>query len=106
VNGYFLNGHLVLWPPVEKVLKNPDYAEYKVVFTGHSLGGALAALAAARTAKQGLRPGDKITMYTYGQPRVGDAQFATNFDAMIKDSAIAPSPAMKPIGPSLLRPGS
>ncbi|PIO60570.1 triacylglycerol lipase, partial [Teladorsagia circumcincta] len=62
------------------------FKDYKVVFTGHSLGGALAALAAARTAKQGLRPGEKITMYTYGEPRVGDAQFATNFDTMIKDS--------------------
>ncbi|VDM83564.1 unnamed protein product [Strongylus vulgaris] len=53
VNRYFLNGHLVLWPPVEKVLKDPKYAGYKLMFTGHSLGGALAALAAARTAKQG-----------------------------------------------------
>ncbi|VDO31915.1 unnamed protein product [Haemonchus placei] len=86
VNEYFLNGHLVLWPSVEEVLKDPKYAGYKTVFTGHSLGGALAALAAARTAKQGFRTGDQITMYTYGEPRVGDAQFATNFDAMIKDS--------------------
>ncbi|KAK6054041.1 triacylglycerol lipase, partial [Cooperia oncophora] len=80
-----LHGHDVLWPPVEQVLKDPKYADYKVVFTGHSLGGALAALAAARTAKEGLRPGDKITIYTFGEPRVGTAQFAMNFDALIKD---------------------
>ncbi|KAK5986358.1 Triacylglycerol lipase [Trichostrongylus colubriformis] len=86
VNGYFLNGHLVLWPPVEKVLTDPKYADYKAVFTGHSLGGALATLAAARTAKQGLRTSERITVYTYGEPRVGDAQFATNYDSMIKDS--------------------
>ncbi|KIH47439.1 hypothetical protein ANCDUO_22501, partial [Ancylostoma duodenale] len=49
---YFKNGHNVLWPQVEQVLTNPKYANYKATFTGHSLGGALAALAAARTAKQ------------------------------------------------------
>ncbi|KAK5972857.1 Triacylglycerol lipase [Trichostrongylus colubriformis] len=86
VNRYFLNGHLVLWPPVERVLTDPKYADYKTVFTGHSLGGALATLAAARAAKQGLRTRENITVYTYGEPRVGDAQFATNYDSMIKDS--------------------
>ncbi|ETN79016.1 triacylglycerol lipase [Necator americanus] len=86
VNRYFMNGHLVLWPQVEQALQDPKYANYKVLFTGHSLGGALAALAAARTAKQGFRRGDQITIYTFGEPRVGDATFAANFDSMIKDS--------------------
>ncbi|VDO78638.1 unnamed protein product [Heligmosomoides polygyrus] len=86
VNRYFMNGHLVLWPEVEKTLNNPKYAGYKLIFTGHSLGGALAALAAARTVKQGLRPGDQVTMYTFGEPRVGDITFARNFDSMIKNS--------------------
>ncbi|VDL85693.1 unnamed protein product, partial [Nippostrongylus brasiliensis] len=57
-----------------------------ITLTGHSLGGALAALAAARIAKQGFRSGDQITMYTFGEPRVGDLTFATNFDSMIKNS--------------------
>ena len=40
--------------------------------TGHSLGGALAALASAR-----LRPSDRIAAcYTFGCPRVGDTEFA------------------------------
>ncbi len=40
--------------------------------TGHSLGGALAAIASAR-----LRPSDRIAAcYTFGCPRVGDAEFA------------------------------
>ncbi|CAJ0589454.1 unnamed protein product [Cylicocyclus nassatus] len=86
VNRYFLNGHRVLWPTIENTLKDPKYAGYKLIFTGHSLGGALAALAAARTAKEGYRPGNEITIYTFGEPRVGDVTFAENFDKMIPDS--------------------
>ncbi|VDL63874.1 unnamed protein product [Nippostrongylus brasiliensis] len=34
----------------------------------------------------GFRPGDQITMYTFGEPRVGDLTFASTFDSMIKNS--------------------
>ncbi|EPB72788.1 triacylglycerol lipase [Ancylostoma ceylanicum] len=86
VNRYFKNGHEVLWPQVEQALTDPKYANYKATFTGHSLGGALAALAAARTAKQGYRRSDQIMIYTFGEPRVGDETFASNFDALIPNS--------------------
>ncbi|EYC43147.1 hypothetical protein Y032_0502g2632 [Ancylostoma ceylanicum] len=86
VNRYFKNGHEVLWPHVEQALTNPKYANYKTTFTGHSLGGALAALAAVRTAKQGYRKRNQITIYTFGEPRVGDKTFATNFDALVPNS--------------------
>ncbi|KAJ1357831.1 hypothetical protein KIN20_016080 [Parelaphostrongylus tenuis] len=86
VNRYFMNGHLALWGMVEQVLRDPKYADYRISFTGHSLGGALAALAAARTAKQGYRAGEQLTIYTFGEPRVGDANFASNFDSMISNS--------------------
>ncbi len=47
--------------------------------TGHSLGGALAVLATARLrTMQNLQTVNGL--YTYGQPRVGDAQFCTSFD--------------------------
>jgi hypothetical protein len=49
---------------------------------GHSLGGALAQLAAhdiARGAQvQGLRP--KVTCYTFGSPRVGNHAFAREYN--------------------------
>uniref|UniRef100_A0A0K0DG85 Lipase_3 domain-containing protein n=1 Tax=Angiostrongylus cantonensis TaxID=6313 RepID=A0A0K0DG85_ANGCA len=86
VNRYFMNGHLALWSMVEQVLRDPKYAGYRVTFTGHSLGGALAALAAARTAKQGYRTGGQLSIYTFGEPRVGDANFALNFDNLITNS--------------------
>jgi len=49
--------------------------------TGHSLGGALATLAVDRLTEKGL---EVSGMYTFGQPRVGDRQFADNFDSKMK----------------------
>ncbi|KAH7033437.1 lipase [Microdochium trichocladiopsis] len=51
------------------VAANPTY---KVVFTGHSLGGAVATLATARARKLGF----SIDLYNYGSPRVGNQAFA------------------------------
>ncbi|KAK2604747.1 hypothetical protein N8I77_007648 [Diaporthe amygdali] len=52
---------------------------YGVVITGHSLGGSMASLAA--TQFQPLFP--NLTVYTYGEPRTGDAMYVqaveTNF---------------------------
>lgn len=53
------------------VAANPSYA---IVATGHSLGGAIATLAAAYLRKIG---GYKVDLYTYGAPRVGNEAFAS-----------------------------
>jgi len=50
--------------------------------TGHSLGGALAVLAAENLSAQGV---EIQGVYTYGQPRVGDSKFAKNFDLRMKN---------------------
>ncbi|KAI1452699.1 alpha/beta-hydrolase [Annulohypoxylon moriforme] len=46
---------------------------YKIVFTGHSLGGAVATLAAGYARKQGYA----ADLYTYGSPRVGNKAFVS-----------------------------
>lgn len=76
-------GHfgLLIFSILQKKFQNFD-----ITFTGHSLGGALASLAAARTAKQGFRSGSQIKVYTFGQPRVGNVQFARNFDAILPNT--------------------
>lgn len=48
----------------------------KVWVTGHSLGGALAVIAAANLKIDQLTP----TVYTYGQPRAGFGEFAGRFN--------------------------
>ncbi|KAJ2014262.1 hypothetical protein GGI13_003951 [Coemansia sp. RSA 455] len=52
------------------------YPDYKIVLTGHSLGGAQAALAAVDIATEHPEWTDKLELYTYGQPRVGNAAFS------------------------------
>ena len=44
-----------------------QYPDYKVVATGHSLGGALAGLAAGVLRSQGT----SVDLYTYGAPKIG-----------------------------------
>ena len=53
-----------IWTPLATAL---DALDCPVFYTGHSLGAALATLAAARRAPRAV--------YAYGSPRVGDAQF-------------------------------
>ena len=60
----------------------------KLYVTGHSLGGALAMLYAFRC--EGLSHTVAITaqasaVVTFGQPRVGDAAFARDYDARLGD---------------------
>jgi hypothetical protein len=51
------------------------FPDYQIVFAGHSLGGALATLAAVDfTDRYGF--GDRISLYTFGAPRVGDSKWA------------------------------
>ena len=47
-----------------------NYPDYAVVFTGHSLGGALANLFAINFRQK--YPGKEVKLYTFGQPRVGN----------------------------------
>jgi triacylglycerol lipase len=49
--------------------------------TGHSLGGALATLAACDIASN--RPGTDVVVYTFGSPRVGDPKFVRTYNRIV-----------------------
>jgi hypothetical protein len=49
-----------------------EYPRYDLYFTGHSLGGALANIAAADTIILKIAGNRKVYLYTYGQPRVAN----------------------------------
>ncbi len=74
-----------VWGPLkDKLLKLAEENKRCVSFCGHSLGGALAVLAAARwraeQMEEGALPGKTLALkaiHTIGQPRVGNEAFAT-----------------------------
>jgi len=63
-----------VWPQVEEAIEKADGK--RVLFHGHSLGGALAQLAAVRAVEAGVVEGGNISLYTIGSPRIGNAAFA------------------------------
>ena len=48
------------------------YPDYEFVFTGHSLGAALATLTAFDAVSQGVVPREQSKLYNFGSPRVGN----------------------------------
>jgi hypothetical protein len=56
---------------VRSVLTNPATADYSLIVTGHSIGAAIATLAAAELRSLGYY----VDLYTFGSPRVGNAAF-------------------------------
>lgn len=62
----------LVWTPIEAALVNRSG---RLLFTGHSLGAALATLAASRHRPDAL--------YTYGSPRVGDIAFGRSVTGLI-----------------------
>lgn len=88
VQEYFYNTFLLFYSCVNKsvgslVAQHPDY---NVVITGHSLGGALASLTAAFLAHEKVIPSEKMFLYTFGMPRVGNKAYALKHDQLVNNS--------------------
>jgi len=69
-----------VWKPLEAALN--QLTDRPVWFTGHSLGAALATLAAFR------RGTHAAGVYTFGSPRVGNGVFAGNFDGLFQERSV------------------
>ena len=65
---------------------NEDSIGWTIAFTGHSLGGALATLAALDIGRRVKKLGVSLKMYNFGSPRIGNKLFATEFDETISDA--------------------
>uniref|UniRef100_A0A914QJ80 Fungal lipase-like domain-containing protein n=1 Tax=Panagrolaimus davidi TaxID=227884 RepID=A0A914QJ80_9BILA len=59
-------------------LKN-KYPTYRFHVVGHSLGGAVASIAAATIVSNGIAPANRTHLYTFGEPRSGDKDYANAF---------------------------
>uniref|UniRef100_A0A914QNC6 Fungal lipase-like domain-containing protein n=1 Tax=Panagrolaimus davidi TaxID=227884 RepID=A0A914QNC6_9BILA len=62
-------------------LKN-RFPNYIYIFVGHSVGGSLASLTASAVVSTGVLSEDKISVFTFGQPRTGDKYFADGFNSL------------------------
>ncbi len=78
-HGGFLDATNDIWSAVDNAYKEARTREKRPLFiTGHSLGGAMATVAATKLLHES-RP--FISVYTFGQPRVLTEESATKFDA-------------------------
>lgn len=64
------------------LLDQPEYSDYSVTVTGHSLGGSLSTIFAFRCACQGDFGDSMITNISFASPFVGDAEFRAGFVAL------------------------
>uniref|UniRef100_A0AC35TFL3 Lipase_3 domain-containing protein n=1 Tax=Rhabditophanes sp. KR3021 TaxID=114890 RepID=A0AC35TFL3_9BILA len=85
VASYFLNAFSLVWNNGLKdafLSTKNIYPNYGVFITGHSLGGAMAALAAGAISTNGLAQPSDITLMTMGEPRTGNSDFVYYFDRL------------------------
>ncbi|KAH9261313.1 hypothetical protein BASA82_001049 [Batrachochytrium salamandrivorans] len=59
-----------------------NHPGFKLVFAGHSLGGALASLAAADYVNHESGDTPNVSLYTYGEPRIGNLEWADWFNSL------------------------
>ncbi|RCN51598.1 triacylglycerol lipase [Ancylostoma caninum] len=84
VSHYFHRAFQLIWDGLEigvyhYMRQHPDW---DVWISGHSLGGALATLASFFLVHQKLVEPDKLKLITFGEPRIGDKEFAEAFNDM------------------------
>lgn len=82
------NTRCTIVPHVEKALG--EYPDYELVLVGHSLGGAVAALAALEFQARGWTP--HVT--TFGEPRVGNQALNTFIDHRFQLNTTDPEEAL------------
>jgi triacylglycerol lipase len=68
-------------PQIDRAIQLSRDSGNRLFITGHSLGAALAALAALRASDAGVSP---HAVYTFGMPRVGGPQFAASYADLSK----------------------
>jgi len=89
VVGYFLAGFASAFHTVQDDLRSAlnAYPNYALWLSGHSLGGAIAAIFGISLAvNMNMTNGRDIKLYTFGEPRVGNKAFADAFNKHLTDA--------------------
>lgn len=81
----FMEAYFAVRDRLLEVVRN--YPDYAITATGHSLGGALATIAALDLQYNiTQQTGQSINVYTYGSPRVGNEALVESFQRRVPDS--------------------
>ncbi|XP_046841494.1 lipase ZK262.3-like isoform X4 [Xenia sp. Carnegie-2017] len=85
VQKYFNDVYNLIWSQLKSDVyaQITKYPNYKVWVTGHSLGGAMASLASTALISEGHTSKSNLYMYTFGQPRVGNYDYALAHDKFV-----------------------
>ena len=88
VQQYFLKAFNKLRPCVMDRLKATInmFPDYRVTVNGHSLGGAMASIMSMYIKVNKTVLKDKMSLFTFGQPRTGDKTFAVAHDRLVPHS--------------------
>ncbi|KAJ2793672.1 hypothetical protein H4R20_006473, partial [Coemansia guatemalensis] len=80
----FLNAYQSVSDKVKRSISQlaAKYPLYKIVFTGHSLGGAQSAICAVDVLRQKPELKSRSHLYTYGMPRIGNEAWADGVDKL------------------------
>ena len=86
----FKESYVSLRDPIQSALDQviSKYPTSQIYFTGHSLGGAMTQLAAVDFVDRHSDAASRVSVYTFGQPRVGNLDFANYVDTMSYTSRI------------------
>jgi hypothetical protein len=75
---YYLEQQKEILETIQNMIRSSQFAE--IIFVGHSLGGAAATLAALDASS--YFKNQRISLYTYGEPRSGNQAFANAVNAI------------------------
>jgi len=82
----FANSLDSAWSPIEGAIAARPNTEQALFFTGHSLGGALALIAAERAASDPAVKARATGVYVFGCPRAGGDAFFNTYTLLFGDS--------------------
>ncbi|RCN51599.1 triacylglycerol lipase [Ancylostoma caninum] len=106
VSFYFDKTFSLVWKGIEDHVYNSinEHPKWDIWISGHSLGGALATLAASFLVQSKyIDDPNKVKLVTFGQPRVGDKEFAEAFDD--QDLYVYRVVHWRDLVPGILKPG-
>eukprot|EP00468_Gymnochlora_sp_CCMP2014_P008174 CAMPEP_0167758408 /NCGR_PEP_ID=MMETSP0110_2-20121227/10451_1 /TAXON_ID=629695 /ORGANISM="Gymnochlora sp., Strain CCMP2014" /LENGTH=169 /DNA_ID=CAMNT_0007644679 /DNA_START=478 /DNA_END=987 /DNA_ORIENTATION=- len=81
IHAGFYDAYLCFKPRIIEFLKSKDVEGYPLVITGHSLGGALATIAAFDLTH--MHEKQVHSVWTYGEPRNGNSIFSERYAKII-----------------------